>query len=167
MFRALPSSSSGGLRRNCIYAASGIVTVCRWLSCAPVKKGKETRFCCHALFLHVKIKENGTVAPIHTMNGTVAPIHTMNGTVAPIHTMNGTVAPIHTMNAYIFVVEVCHHSFLTSALDAGEWSASRPGLFTPRNEKGGWVGCRPGLDVVGNTKISCPCLDVNPRSSSP
>jgi len=32
-------SSSGGLRRNCIYAASGIVTVCRWLFCAPVKKG--------------------------------------------------------------------------------------------------------------------------------
>ena len=30
MFRALPCSSSGGLRRNCIYAASGIVTVCRW-----------------------------------------------------------------------------------------------------------------------------------------
>ena len=29
MFRALPCSSSGGLCRNCIYAASGIVTVCR------------------------------------------------------------------------------------------------------------------------------------------
>ena len=29
MFRALPSSSSGGLRRNCVYAASGIVTLCR------------------------------------------------------------------------------------------------------------------------------------------
>jgi len=29
MFRALPCSSSGGLRRNCLYAASGIVTVCR------------------------------------------------------------------------------------------------------------------------------------------
>jgi hypothetical protein len=29
MFRALLCSSSGGLRRNCIYAASGIVTVCR------------------------------------------------------------------------------------------------------------------------------------------
>ena len=27
MFRALPCSSSGGLRRNCIYAASGIVTL--------------------------------------------------------------------------------------------------------------------------------------------
>ena len=29
MFRALPCLSSGGLRRNCIYAASGIVTLCR------------------------------------------------------------------------------------------------------------------------------------------
>jgi hypothetical protein len=29
MFRALPCSSSGGLRRNFIYAACGIVTVCR------------------------------------------------------------------------------------------------------------------------------------------
>jgi len=38
IFRALPCSSSEGLCRNCIYAASGIVTLCRWLSCAPVKK---------------------------------------------------------------------------------------------------------------------------------
>ena len=37
MFRSLPCSSSGGLRRNCIYAASGIVTLCRW-SCLPVEK---------------------------------------------------------------------------------------------------------------------------------
>jgi hypothetical protein len=29
MFRILPCSSSGGLRRNCIYTASGIVTLCR------------------------------------------------------------------------------------------------------------------------------------------
>ena len=29
IFRALPCSSSGGLRRNCIYATSGIVTICR------------------------------------------------------------------------------------------------------------------------------------------
>jgi len=28
MFRALPCSSSGGLRRDCIYAASGIVSLC-------------------------------------------------------------------------------------------------------------------------------------------
>jgi hypothetical protein len=38
VFPALPCSSSGGLRRNCIYAASVIVTLCRWLSCATVKK---------------------------------------------------------------------------------------------------------------------------------
>jgi len=38
VFRALLCSSSGGLRRNCIYAASGIVTLCSWLSCAPVRK---------------------------------------------------------------------------------------------------------------------------------
>jgi len=38
MFWALRCSSSGGLHHNCIYAGSGIVTVCRWLSCAPVKK---------------------------------------------------------------------------------------------------------------------------------
>jgi len=29
MFRVVLCSSSGGLRRNCIYAASGIVTLCR------------------------------------------------------------------------------------------------------------------------------------------
>jgi hypothetical protein len=29
VFRALPCSSSGGLRRNCVYAASGIVTLFR------------------------------------------------------------------------------------------------------------------------------------------
>jgi hypothetical protein len=28
IFRVLPCSTSEGLRRNCIYAASGIVTVC-------------------------------------------------------------------------------------------------------------------------------------------
>jgi len=42
MFRTLPCSSSGGIRSNCIYAASGTVTVCRWLPCAPV--GKELFF---------------------------------------------------------------------------------------------------------------------------
>jgi len=28
LFRELPCSSSGGVRRNCIYTASGIVTLC-------------------------------------------------------------------------------------------------------------------------------------------
>jgi hypothetical protein len=43
---------------------------------------------------------------------------------------------------------------LTSALDGGEWSASRPGRFTPRERApgtrwiGGWVGPRAVLDAV-------------------
>jgi hypothetical protein len=49
--------------------------------------------------------------------------------------------------------------FLTSALD-GEWSASRPDLFTPGERAlgthwtGGWVGPRAGLDAVEREK-SC------------
>jgi hypothetical protein len=43
MFRALPCSTSGGLLRcNCIYAASGFVTLCMWLSCSPVKKVRKS-----------------------------------------------------------------------------------------------------------------------------
>jgi hypothetical protein len=46
-----------------------------------------------------------------------------------------------------------NHS-LTSALNGGEWSASRPGRFTPRERApgthwiGGWVGPRAVLDAV-------------------
>jgi hypothetical protein len=44
--------------------------------------------------------------------------------------------------------------FLTSALDGGEWSASRHGCFTPGGRDagthwiGGWLGPRIGLDVL-------------------
>jgi hypothetical protein len=60
--------------------------------------------------------------------------------------------------------------FLTSALDEGLWSASRPCRFTPReripntHRIGGWV------DPVAYRNIFCPCLESNPgrpvRSSS-
>jgi hypothetical protein len=69
-------------------------------------------------------------------------------------------------------VEVWLHAFLTSALDGGEWSASRPGRFIPREKApgnhwvGGWDGPRAGLDVV-KSKIPSPCRDFNPRTSSP
>jgi hypothetical protein len=49
--------------------------------------------------------------------------------------------------------------FLTSELDGGEWSASRPGRFTSREIApcthwiGGWVGPRVGLDDVEKRKI--------------
>jgi hypothetical protein len=48
---------------------------------------------------------------------------------------------------------------LTAALDGGEWSASRPGRFIPRERApgtscwGGWVGPRAGLDAVVIIKI--------------
>jgi hypothetical protein len=49
-------------------------------------------------------------------------------------------------------------SFLTSALDGDEWSASRPGRFTPGGIAlgthwiGSWVGPRAGLDAVENRR---------------
>jgi hypothetical protein len=39
-------------------------------------------------------------------------------------------------------MEVWLHAFSTSALNGGEWSASRPGRFTPRERTPGthWIG---------------------------
>jgi hypothetical protein len=56
---------------------------------------------------------------------------------------------------------------LTSALDGGEWSASRPGRFTPRERAprthwtGGWMGPRA---VLVKRKIPSPCRESNPRT---
>ena len=51
---------------------------------------------------------------------------------------------------------------LTAALDWSEWSASRPGRFTPRtNAVGGWVGLRAGLDFLETRQIICPCRESN------
>jgi hypothetical protein len=62
-----------------------------------------------------------------------------------------------------------NHS-LTSALDGGEWSASRPGRFTPKEGAlgthwiGGWVGPRAVLDAVVKKKIPSPCRESNPTT---
>jgi hypothetical protein len=54
----------------------------------------------------------------------------------------------------------------------GEWSASRPGRFNPREKApvthwiGGWVGLRTGLDAVVRRKIPNPYRDSNSWSSS-
>jgi hypothetical protein len=59
---------------------------------------------------------------------------------------------------------------LTSALDGGEWSASRPGRFTPRERApvihwiGGWVGRRAVLDAVVKREIPSPRRESNPRT---
>jgi len=48
---------------------------------------------------------------------------------------------------------------LTSALDVGKWSASRPGRFIPEVRApgthwiGGWVDSRAGLAAVGKKEI--------------
>jgi hypothetical protein len=58
---------------------------------------------------------------------------------------------------------------LTSALDGGEWSASRPRRFTPRERvpgthwTGGWVGPRAVLDAVVKRKIPSPRRESKPR----
>jgi hypothetical protein len=59
---------------------------------------------------------------------------------------------------------------LTSALDGGEWSASRPSRFTPRERAsgthwiGGCVGPRAVLDAVVKRKIPSPRRESNPRT---
>jgi hypothetical protein len=59
-------------------------------------------------------------------------------------------------------VNVQIHIFLTSALAAGEWSASRPGRFAPGERApgthwiGGWVDPRAGLDNMEKRKFFTP-----------
>jgi hypothetical protein len=59
---------------------------------------------------------------------------------------------------------------LTSALDGGEWSASRPTRFIPRERDpgthwiGGWVGFRAVLDAVVKRKIPSLLRESKPRS---
>jgi len=59
---------------------------------------------------------------------------------------------------------------LTSALDGGEWSASRPGRFTPRERApfthwiGGCVGHRDVLNAVVKREIPSPRRESNPRT---
>jgi hypothetical protein len=61
------------------------------------------------------------------------------------------------------------HIYLASALAGGEWSASRPGRFTPRERAPGthWIGGslnpRAGLDAAGKGKI-LHCRESNPGS---
>jgi hypothetical protein len=56
---------------------------------------------------------------------------------------------------------------LTSLLDGGKWSASRPGHFTPRERApgthwiGGWVSPRAAVDRV-SIKVPSPRRESNP-----
>jgi hypothetical protein len=55
----------------------------------------------------------------------------------------------------VVVFSLCHEeALLTSALDGGQWSASRPGRFTPGERVagahwiGGWVGQKASVEAV-------------------
>jgi hypothetical protein len=73
------------------------------------------------------------------------------------------------MKAYWGVELYSTHS-LTSALDGGEWSASRPGRFTPKERAAGthWIGCwlgpRASLDAVVKRKVPSPRQEWKPRT---
>jgi hypothetical protein len=80
----------------------------------------------------------------------------------------GKAVPLHALEA-LRRRRYSSYSFLTSALDGGEWSASRPGrAFTPGERTpgthctGGWVGPRAGLDTEARGKILCPGRESNP-----
>jgi hypothetical protein len=68
-------------------------------------------------------------------------------------------------------VDVYTYVFLTSALVGGEWSASRPGRFTPGERApsthwiGGWVDLRTGLNDV-EKENSFPHQDSNSDPSA-
>jgi hypothetical protein len=67
-------------------------------------------------------------------------------------------------------VEVELHDFLTSALDGGDLSASRPGRFTPEERApgtqwtAGWVGPRAVLDAVAKRKKTASAGNRTPIS---
>jgi hypothetical protein len=60
------------------------------------------------------------------------------------------------------------YSFSNSALDGGEWSASRPGRALAPGKRthctGGWVGPKAGLDTEARGKILSPLPGIEPRS---
>jgi hypothetical protein len=65
-------------------------------------------------------------------------------------------------------VDVCVHVFFTSALVGGDWSASRPGRFTPGTHWiGGWMGPRAGLDDLEDKKfLALPVRELKPSHST-
>jgi hypothetical protein len=89
--------------------------------------------------------------------------------------VKGKAVPLHAMEALRGERRYSSYSFSTSALDGGEWLASRLGrAFTPGERTpgthctGGWVGPRAGVDTEARGKI-VPAGDRTPiaRSSSP
>jgi hypothetical protein len=67
------------------------------------------------------------------------------------------------------VINAYWRSSLTSALYGGEWLASRPGRFTPRERAPGthWIGGWVGPRAVGEEKRSRPFPELEPSAIQP
>jgi hypothetical protein len=75
----------------------------------------------------------------------------------------GKAVPLRSIEAHLGDRNYNSYSFLTSALEGGEWSASRPGERAPSTHcTGGWVGPRAGLDAEVRGKILCLRRGSNP-----
>jgi hypothetical protein len=76
----------------------------------------------------------------------------------------------HAMKAYWGEWTYSSMHSLTSALDGGEWSVSRPGRFTHRKRApgthwiGGWLGPRASLETVMKRKIPSSRRESNRRT---
>jgi hypothetical protein len=80
--------------------------------------------------------------------------------------------PLHATKALGGERRYSSYSCSTSALDGGEWSASRPGhSLAPEKGPpvthwtGGWVGPTAGLDTEARGNILSPLPGIEPRSS--
>jgi hypothetical protein len=115
---------------------------------SPLKNGSVKRPCC-LLNKHSHV-ENRIRSRIQTVK-------------------KGKVVPLRSTEAHLGDRRYSSYSFLTSALEGGEWSASRPGRTLPPGKEppgthctGGWVGPRAGLDAEVRGKILCLCRGSNP-----
>jgi hypothetical protein len=88
--------------------------------------------------------------------------------ITPALKKNAKAVPLHSTKALV-VEEYSCYSLSTSALDGGEWSASRPGrALTPGKgppvsivQEGAWVGLRAGLNTEARGKILFLCRGSN------
>jgi hypothetical protein len=101
-----------------------------------------------------------TSIPVYRIDGVLPPLHDVvfikhkNKFTSAMKVRNNVV-PVHDMTA-CGGLDVYLHSFLTSALDGGNWSISRSK----------WAGHKCGLDVLGKRNIFCLCRDSSLGSSS-
>jgi hypothetical protein len=140
---------------------------------------RHNRFCCFSTSVYCCLFRYDSVwkllgTPSYVSMARCLVKHRANLLYFPLKVKSLHLTKHHAMKTY-WEVEVYLHAVLTSALGGGEWSASRPGRFTPRERVpgtqciGGCVGPRAGLDTVSKRKFPAPARNRTPiiRSCSP